>query len=152
MTTPVLAALGTDSTGYKIVLLVHILAVIVGFAPAWFTPIMGRLVASGDKEAGTQLEASILRFSLPGVALAGLLGFGLVGMSDKAYKMSESWVSIAAVVWVLLLLVIAFVARPAVKALASGDAAARGRVMAATGITHLGLIVMLVLMIFQPGH
>lgn len=149
MTTPVLAAI--DSTGYKIVLLLHILAVVVGFAPAWFTPIMGRLIASGDKEAGVQLEASILRFSLPGIAIAGLLGFGLAGMSDKIYKMSQTWLSLAALLWIVLLLVVVFVARPAVKALAAGDMAARGRVMAATGVTHLVLIVMLYLMIFKPG-
>ncbi len=149
MTTPVLAAI--DSTGYKIVLLLHILAVVVGFAPAWFTPIMGRLIASGDKEAGVQLEASILRFSLPGIAIAGLLGFGLAGMSDKIYKMSQTWLSLAALLWIVLLLVVVFVARPAVKALAAGDMAARSRVMAATGVTHLVLIVMLYLMIFKPG-
>ena len=82
----VLAAV--DSTGYKIVLLVHVLAVIVGFAPLWLTPVMVRLTAGGDKAAADGLEVSILRFSLPGIGLAGLLGFGLAGMSDKAYKMS----------------------------------------------------------------
>jgi uncharacterized membrane protein len=140
-----------DSTGYKIVLLLHILTVVIGFAPAWFIPMMGRLAAKGDAEAGAQLEASILRFSLPGIVLAGLFGFALAGMSEKLYSMSQAWLSIAAVLWVVLLLVTVFVARPAVKALSAGDLAARGRVMAATGITHLTLIVMLYLMIFKPG-
>jgi hypothetical protein len=44
-----------------------------------------------------------------------------------------------------------FLARPAFKALAEGAAEARGRVMAATGITHVILLVMLWLMIFKPG-
>lgn len=149
MPTSILAAVG--STGYNIVLLLHILTVVIGFAPAWFIPMMGRLAAKGDAEAGAQLEASILRFSLPGVALAGLFGFALAGMSEKAYSMSQTWLSIAAVLWIVLLAVIVLVARPAVKALASGDLAARGRVMASTGITHLVLIVMLYLMIFKPG-
>jgi DNA mismatch repair protein MutL len=35
--------------------------------------------------------------------------------------------------------------------LAGGDVAARGRVMAATGVTHVILLVMLYLMIFKPG-
>ena len=85
------------------------------------------------------------------MALAGLFGFALAGMSEKAYSMSQTWLSIAAVLWIVLLAVIVLVARPAVKALASGDLAARGRVMASTGITHLVLIVMLYLMIFKPG-
>ena len=145
----VLAAL--NSTGYKIVLLIHVLAVIVGFAPLWLTPVMIRLTAAGDKAAADGLEVSILRFSLPGIGLAGILGFGLAGMSEKVFKMSQTWLSIAAVLWVVLLALLFFVARPAIKAFRDGDAAARGRIMMVTGISHLILVVMLYLMIFKPG-
>ena len=145
----VLAAL--NSTGYKIVLLIHVLAVIVGFAPLWLTPVMIRLTAAGDKAAADGLEVSILRFSLPGIGLAGILGFGLAGMSKKVFKMSQTWLSIAAVLWVVLLALLFFVARPAIKAFRDGDAAARGRIMMVTGISHLILVVTLYLMIFKPG-
>ena len=145
----VLAAL--NSTGYKIVLLIHVLAVIVGFAPLWLTPVMIRLTAAGDKAAADGLEVSILRFSLPGIGLVGILGFGLAGMSEKVFKMSQAWLSIAAVLWIVLLAVLFFVARPAIKAFRDGDVAARGRIMMATGIGHLILVVTLYLMIFKPG-
>jgi uncharacterized membrane protein len=145
----VLAAL--NSTGYKIVLLIHVLAVIVGFAPLWLTPVMIRLTAAGDKAAADGLEVSILRFSLPGIGLAGILGFGLAGMSEKVFKMSQAWLSIAAVLWVVLLALLFFVARPAIKAFRDGDAAARGRIMMVTGISHLILVVTLYLLIFKPG-
>jgi uncharacterized membrane protein len=145
----VLAAL--NSTGYKVVLLIHVLAVIVGFAPLWLTPVMIRLTAAGDKAAADGLEVSILRFSLPGIGLAGILGFGLAGMSEKVFKMSQTWLSIAAVLWVVLLALLFFVARPAIKAFRDGDAAARGRIMMVTGISHLILVVTLYLMIFKPG-
>jgi uncharacterized membrane protein len=138
-------------TGYHIVLLLHVLTVIVGFAPLWLTPVMIRLTAAGDKAAADGLEVSILRFSLPGIGLAGILGFGLAGMSEKVFKMSQTWLSIAAVLWVVLLALLFFVARPAIKAFRDGDAAARGRIMMATGISHLILVVMLYLMIFKPG-
>ena len=138
-------------TGYHIVLLLHVLTVIVGFAPLWLTPVMIRLTAAGDKAAADGLEVSILRFSLPGIGLAGILGFGLAGMSEKYYRMSQTWLSIAAVLWVVLLALLFFVARPAIKAFRDGDAAARGRIMMATGISHLILVVMLYLMIFKPG-
>jgi uncharacterized membrane protein len=72
-------------------------------------------------------------------------------MSEKYYKMSQAWLSIAAVLWVVLLALLFFVARPAIKAFRDGDAAARGRIMMATGISHLILVVMLYLMIFKPG-
>ena len=138
-------------TGYHIVLLLHVLTVIVGFAPLWLTPVMIRLTAAGDKAAADGLEVSILRFSLPGIGLAGILGFGLAGMSEKYYKMSQAWLSIAAVLWVVLLALLFFVARPAIKAFRDGDAAARGRIMMVTGISHLILVVTLYLMIFKPG-
>lgn len=145
----VLAAL--NSTGYKIVLLIHVLAVIIGFAPLWLTPVMVRLTAAGDKAAADGLDVSILRFSLPGIGLAGILGFGLAGMSEKAYRMSQTWLSTSAVLWVVLLALLFFVARPAIKAFRDGDAAARGRIMMVTGISHLILVVTLYLMIFKPG-
>ena len=138
-------------TGYHIVLLLHVLTVIVGFAPLWLTPVMIRLTAAGDKAAADGLEVSILRFSLPGIGLAGILGFGLAGMSEKYYKMSQTWLSIAAVLWVVLLALLFFVARPAIKAFRDGDAAARGRIMMVAGISHLILVVTLYLMIFKPG-
>lgn len=145
------------STGYNIVLLIHILAVIIGFAPLWLTPVLVRLTANGDQAAADGLEVSILRFSLPGIGLAGILGFGLSAMSkvngatEPLYKMSQAWISIAAVLWIVLLAVLFFVARPAIKAFRDGNAAARGRIMMATGIGHLILVVMLYLMIFKPG-
>jgi uncharacterized membrane protein len=142
----------TDSTGYKIVLLLHILAVIVAFAPLWLAPVLLRLTAGGDKAAADGLDASILRFSLPGLVLAGVLGFGLVGMSDKTFTMSAPWVSTAAILWIILVAVLAVVARPAIKAFRDGDASARGKVMMSTGIGHLILVVMLFLMIFKPGN
>jgi uncharacterized membrane protein len=145
-----------NNTGYKVMLLLHVLAVIIAFAPAWLTPIVLR--ASGADRAGSDaMGMSILRLSLPFVAIAGIFGFGLAGMSkpegsdELLFKMSQGWLIAAIILWVVQLLVLWFLARPAFKALAEGAAEARGRVMAATGITHVILLVMLWLMIFKPG-
>jgi uncharacterized membrane protein len=145
----VLAEIG--STPYKVMLLLHVLLVVVGFAPAWLSQVLVRLTANGDRAAGEALEVSILRYSLGGLAAAGILGFGLAGMSDKVFKMSQTWLSIAIVLWLAQLVMIFFFARPAIKAFTAGDASARGRIGMATGITHLLLLVMLYLMIFKPG-
>jgi uncharacterized membrane protein len=144
-----LAAMNSNS--YKLVLLFHILAVVIAFAPAWLTPILFRVAGPTDKNSADALGLAVLRLSLPFVAIAGILGFGLVGMSDKVIKMSQTWISIALVLWLVQLAVLFFVSRPAFKALAAGDAAARGRVMMSTGITHLILLALLYLMIFKPG-
>jgi hypothetical protein len=146
--TLLLAEIG--STSYKVMLLLHVLAVIIAFAPAWLTPIVLR-AAGTDRVGADALQIAVLRLSLPFVAVAGILGFGLAGISDKVFKMSQTWLSIAIVLWLVQLAVLFFLARPAFKALSEGDAAARGRVMAATGVTHLILLVMLYLMIWKPG-
>jgi uncharacterized membrane protein len=143
--------------GYKVMLLVHLLAVVVAFAPAWLTPIMVRVAGTGDRAVADAMGLAVLRLSLPFVAIAGIVGFGLAGMSkdgadETMFKMSQAWLSIAIILWLVQLAVLFFVARPAFKALAVGDATARGRVMAATGITHLILLVMLYLMIWKPGY
>lgn len=145
----VIAEIG--GTGFNIMMLLHVLAAIVGFAPAWLWPILLKTSAKGDSAAAEAIETSILRYSLPGVGLAGFFGFGLAGMSDKVYKMSQPWLAAAIVVWLILLAVYAFVARPAIKELSTGDASAKAKLSAAVGISHLGLIILLVLMIFKPG-
>ncbi|MFA5565074.1 MAG: hypothetical protein WC184_05485 [Acidimicrobiia bacterium] len=143
------AAVG--DTSYNFMLLLHILAAIVGFSPAWLWPILVRLNVSGDLEAGRSLEATIVRFSLPGLVLSGLLGFGIAGMSDKVFKMSQTWLMVAALLWIVLVAVYAAVARPAAKKLAEGDMNAQGTLGMATGVSHLILVVILYLMVFKPG-
>lgn len=145
----VLAAKG--DTGYNIMLLLHVLTAIVGFAPAWLWPILVRMSAGGNKDAADAIETSILRYSLPGVALAGLFGFALSGMSDKLYKMSQAWLSVSVLLWLAILAVYFFLARPAIAGVREGDESARGRLAAATGISHFALVIMLYLMTFKPG-
>ncbi|MEZ5311032.1 MAG: hypothetical protein R2735_10675 [Microthrixaceae bacterium] len=145
----ILAAIG--DTGYKVMLLLHLLAVVIGFAPAWLWPALVRLTENDSPEAAENLEVSIVRFSLPGIAVAGLVGFGLAGMSDKVYKMAQPWLAIAFVLWVVLLGIYFFVARPAIRAFRDGDKTKKGLLGMATGISHLILVVMLFLMIFKPG-
>ena len=56
-------------TGYHIVLLLHVLTVIVGFAPLWLTPVMIRLTAAGDKAARperTELDRAVHQFVIVG--------------------------------------------------------------------------------------
>lgn len=145
-----------NNTGYKVMLLFHVLFVIIAFAPAWLTPVVLRM-SGAEREGAEALRIAVLRYSLPFVALTGVLGFGLAGMSkpegsdEVLFKMSQGWLSAAIVLWLVQLAVLWFVARPAFKALGEGVAEARGRVMAATGITHVILLVMLWLMIFKPG-
>jgi hypothetical protein len=74
---------------------------------------------------------------------------GLAGMSEDAYKMSELWLTLSIVNWVVLVAVSWFLIRPAIF---DRSESAIARLAAGTGVTHLGLVVGLVLMIWKPGR
>ena len=130
------------STGYQILGLLHILAVVVAFGPLFFYPSLRKA------GAGATIARFHLRLTLPALALTWVLGMGLVGMSKDAIDMSETWIVLALIIWVALMIVSWFLIRPA---LADAGAAAQSRLGMGIGITHLLLIVQLYLMVFKPG-
>ncbi len=146
---PLFAEIG--STSYNIMLLFHVLLVIIAFAPAWLTPVLVRQVANGDKSAADALEVSVLRYSVGSLAAAGILGFGLAGMSEDVYELSQTWLLVAVLLWLILLAVTLFVTRPAIKAFRDGDTKAKAMISAGTGVSHLILLATLYLMIWKPG-
>ncbi len=135
-------ALALDSTGYRIILLFHILAGIVAFGPLFVYPSLQRA------GSGATLARIHLQLVLPALTLSWLLGMALVGVSDDTWKMSQTWIVLALIAWVILMVVSWFMIRPA---LTDASPAARGRLASGVGITHLLLVVMLYLMVFKPG-
>ena len=82
------------STGYQILGLLHVLAVIVAFGPLF---VYGSLQRAG---AGATIAKLHLRVSLPALALVWVLGMGMVGMSDEVWKMSQTWIVLSLIGWV----------------------------------------------------
>jgi hypothetical protein len=130
------------SNGYQVLGLLHVLAVIVAFGPLFLYPTLQKA------GAGPTIAKIHLRLTLPALALVWVLGMGLVGMSDDAIEMSETWIVLGLIGWVILMVVSWFLIRPA---LTDSSAAAQSRLAMGIGITHLVLIVQLYLMIFKPG-
>jgi uncharacterized membrane protein len=144
----------TDATGYKVVLILHIVAVVVGFGGLFLAPMLRRSDGSPSSVAGVVL-AYVQRIALPAVALAGILGFGLISMSKdgdiEVYKFSQSWVGIAIALWIVELAVLWFGVAATEKKVAAGDASAEARRPMFTGLSHLLLVVLVYLMVFKPG-
>jgi hypothetical protein len=138
----VLALLPGSSTAFEIVGLLHILAAIVAFGPLFVYPTMQRAGAS------VAIAKVHVRLVLPALTLSFILGTALVGMSDGVFKMSQTWIVLAVIGWVILMAVSWFMIRPAIT---DASAAARGRLASGIGISHLLLVVMLYLMVFKPG-
>ena len=142
-------------TGYNVVLFIHILAVIVAFAPAFVWPFVSVKLKKQGKPVGPAIgelaAGNTVKVHGPALVIAGIFGFGLVGMSDKYIKFSEPWVSAAMLLWFIMLGVIFGLMLPAEKKAAAGDESADKIVSMAGGIMHLLLGVELYLMIFKPG-
>ena len=147
-------------TGYKVMVFLHILSFIVAFAPVFVWPFvsMGVSRQGGDETAVAKLAAGwTAKVYGPALAVGGLLGFGIAGMSkpegaDKGiYSMSDPWLSAAAVVWLLLLGIYFGLIAPAEKKAAQGDTSVVKLLSMANGIVHLLAAVALYLMVFKPG-
>ena len=94
------------STGYRIVAMLHILSAVVAFGPVFLYPALHR---AGQTETIAKLH---LRMSLPALVLLWVLGMGLAGMSEDAYKVSQTWLVLSIINWVILMVVSWFLIRP----------------------------------------
>ena len=127
---------------YRLMALLHIAAAIVAFGPIMLYPSLRR---TGETQA---IAASHMRLTFPALVLLWVIGMGLAGMSEDAYELKQTWLALSIVVWVILAAVSWFLIRPALTDASDG---ARSKLAAGVGITHLGLAVGLVLMIWKPG-
>lgn len=129
------------NTGYQILGLLHILTAIVAFGPLFLYP---RLQRAGETQA---IAALHMRLVFPALVLLWVLGMGLAGVGK--YDLAETWWMTGSIlVWLVVLAVSWFLIRPAIK---EAGEAARSKMAAGIGITHLLLVVALYLMIFKPG-
>lgn len=154
----VIAEIG--STPYNIMLLLHIGSAFVAFAPAFVWPFVSvRLKKAGEPVGPTinRLAAgNTLKIHGPAYVVTGFLGFGLAGMAgeingENIFSMSQTWLSIAALLWFVGMGIMFGLMHPAEKKAADGDAAAEKQLSMYGGILHLILFVSLYLMVWKPG-
>ncbi len=150
----VLAAL--RDTGYNLVLLLHIVAVIVTFAPAAINPLLERHLAANGGDASLQTWGGFARSYTTKISMSGLVvllisGVLMVVLSDDAWEFSQAWISLAFLVWLAIAGVVSGMIGKAERMIAAGDM--KGRELLAKGgpIATVLLLVMLYLMIFKPG-
>ena len=135
-------ALILESAGYRIMGLLHIIAAVAAFGPVLMYP--------GLKKAGetATLARLHMRVTFPALIVLWVLGMGLAGMSEDAYKVSQTWMALSIVVWAILVVASWLLIRPAIT---DDSPSAVSKMAAGSGITHLGLVIGLVLMIWKPG-
>ncbi|WP_421120771.1 hypothetical protein ACE2AJ_05570 [Aquihabitans daechungensis] len=145
-----------NTFGYKLMLFLHVLSVIVAFAPAFVWPFVSVRLKKEGKPVGPAIGAlaagNTAKIHGPALVIVGIIGCGLVGMSEKSISFADAWISAALVVWFLMLGVLFGMMYPAEKKAAAGDEGAEKIISMSGGILHLLLAIMLVIMIWQPGR
>ena len=142
---PAVLALLLDDNAYEIVGVLHLLTVIVAFGPQFAYPALARAGASST------IATLHTRLTMPALVLVPILGLGMVGLSDEAIGMGDTWVVLSLIGWVVIAAVSWFLVRPALAGDAHNEPDSRSKLAAGTGVTHLLMIVILVLMVFKPG-
>lgn len=159
-----LASLGPTSGAYQAVLVLHILAVIVGFGALFVNAVYAVLArrAGGAAQLAISVasERVVSMVALWFIYAVPILGFALIGMSNKVYKFSQAWVSVAFALYIVILVVLLGAVRPAHKHLNEllaaenpdhgSITAIEKRVAAASGVNHLLVLVVIYLMVIKP--
>lgn len=168
--------MGTASALYRIVLLLHIVATVVGFGGLLGAGMLNaKAFRSPVDQAKTLLTSSqgISKIAYYGFYALVALGIVLIAVSDSAFSFGAPWVSASFAVWIVMVGVSHGMVRPAVAGLLDrasaleaeapgqatsvleSDQTASGlarRLAIGEGLVQLMLVVALVLMIWQPGN
>lgn len=140
----------------RLLVLLHLLAVVVAFAPFFANALMNLRLKQSRRMIGDYPEIARLvatnsvQIFGPALVLAGLFGMGAVATMD-AYNFKQVWVSVALAAWFVMLFVVFVLLLPAERKLGKGERAADSKISMYTGIVHLLFLVMLVDMVWRPG-
>ena len=148
-----------NDTGYKIMLVLHILSAMAAFAPAFVHPFLTAQSRGMDATSRGALMTFIAgngrKIYAPALLVTGILGFGVAGMSkagdELVWKMSQGWLVSAVIIWVAMNGILHAVIMPNERRLAAGDEAAQKKLDLGGGIISVLLVVMVYLMVFKPG-
>jgi hypothetical protein len=162
-----------DAGSYKVLFVVHILAVIAAFGPLMVSAPLNRLAISktGD-DARTVAEIPLRTaktISMPPFIVAVLAGIGMVADSKigthRLFSFDQQWISLAFSLVLAIGLVYYFLLLPAqrrlIEAVQTGTAeehatspeirSAKATSAAATGVIHLCMLVLVIDMVWKPG-
>lgn len=149
-----IAAIGDVS--YDLMLLIHLAAVVVTFAPAAINPLLDRHFEKNGGEPVLRNWAGFSAFytsriSLPGLVVLLVTGVLMILLSDDVWEFSQTWISLAFLVWFAIGGVVSAMILKGEKQMAAGDSSGRALIAKGGPIATLLLVIMLYLMVFKPG-
>ena len=148
----ILAQVG--GTGYNILLFLHIVAIFVALSPTFVYPFLAR-DTNGEYSVRRTLYTGIAKRSMriygSSLIVGGLLGFGVAGLSDEVYQLSDGWLVASVIAWLAMNGVLHAMVIPAEKAIVDGDEPNTKKAETGSLIISVLFLLSLYLMIFKPG-
>ena len=161
---------GETTDSYHLLFAIHILAIITAFGPLFLTAAINRLATKRSGEVAQAIATIPLNaaraISIPSIVVAVVAGILLVLDSGKNFKFDQTWISIAFSLVLVLAVVYWFLLIPAQKRLIEAVQAdktddhatavkvrsAKVSTAMATGLIHLGMVALVLIMIWKPGY
>ena len=159
--------MGVNSDLYNLVLVLHILAVIIGFGGTFLATFYGAEAKARPGPEGSLIAATTLKVTdrVPTMAVYAVpvLGILLVLLSDDAWKFSQLWISLSFLLYIAIVVLAVVVHVPNLRHMVAtrnrideggpnaGLAASERKAATFGGILNLLWIVILFLMVFKPG-
>jgi len=159
--------MGVDEDLYNLVLVLHILAVIIGFGGMFIAGFYGNEAGKRPGPEGLVIAETTLlvtgRIPTVGVVATPILGVLLILLSDDTWKFSEAWISLSFLLYIVLMGLATGIQVPTIRKMVamrqgaggaqSGQMQALAKKAATIGaIVNVLWVVILVLMVFKPGH
>jgi hypothetical protein len=145
--------------GYKILLTLHLLSVVIGFGP-WFlngllpARALGRDPGEGKAISGANLQVSTMsQFAIYGVLIFG--GAALGAAHKHSVDFGDTFVWLSLIIWVAIIGVLHGLVLPAQRELAAGSgdrATLTQRQSLGAAVINLLVVVAIVLMVWEPGR
>lgn len=136
-----------NDNSYNIVLLLHLISIILGTGAVFVTPVL--IAKERQKLISPAICEQVMgQLISPSLLLGGVFGGALVGMSNDVYDFGQTWLAIGGALWMIAVLCAVLVFPPTFVNLP--DFTIKKSIL--SGILHLALAGMLVLMVWKPGY
>lgn len=158
--------MGVGTNLYDLVLVLHILAVIIGFGGMFIAGFYGAEGAKRQGAEGLAIQETTMKVTSLAPTMAvytvPILGILLILLSDDVWQFSDMWISLSFLLYIAIIVLAVTVQVPNIRrmiALRTGaegvqatEVEKRAKTAAAVGgALNLLWIAILVLMVFKPG-
>jgi uncharacterized membrane protein len=158
---------GVDEDFYDLVLVLHILAVIIGFGGMFIAGFYGRAAGTIPGREGLTVAETTMKVTslVPTMAVytVPILGILLILISDDVWKFSQAWISLSFLLYIVMLVVAIAVHVPNIRTMIALRSGAEGvqatevevrarRAAILGGVINLLWVAILFLMVFKPGY